>query len=451
MGTAMNGSSAIERSEGAAQTTARSPLPRGWLRRLVLKPWAGANPLPRVELLLYALIALVSLGGTVYAAVELSPPLMTEPLLLGVIVALAASITLPFGPSQLVSDSSDLFLAIAIVGLGMSGGGAWVALSATVIIAVTRGGDWQRVILFAAFFGAMGASAVATVEAIDLAVAAAWWVPIVQTYAVFVAWFVVGIVFHVIDVFCIPERTHRVAGLMAAVRREHGDSIEESLRSLLSTPPMAALSVIAYQLSPATLFLVAAPYIAGWNAMHLAARLASAEHRSGIDSLTGLANRERLYERATTELEMARAYGHSVTIVMGDLDNFKRVNDTLGHLTGDEVLRATATILRRRVDERVYLAARYGGEEFLLLLPTATVESAFDLVEAIRVEVEQEIGQYGTSVSWGLTRMLPDDDLEQMIARADKALYASKIAGKNCTTIWPEHPADTQMVDGLAA
>jgi diguanylate cyclase (GGDEF)-like protein len=173
-----------------------------------------------------------------------------------------------------------------------------------------------------------------------------------------------------------------------------------------------------------------------WNAMNMAARLADAEHRSGTDALTGLANRERLQRRATVEFEVAAMYGHPVAIAMGDLDYFKRVNDTMGHLAGDEALRVIADLLRRHVDDRNALAARYGGEEFLLLMPAVTARHAFDIVERIREDAEPLLTEYRSSISWGISELMPGESFDELIDRADQALYASKLSGKNCTTMW---------------
>jgi diguanylate cyclase (GGDEF)-like protein len=165
------------------------------------------------------------------------------------------------------------------------------------------------------------------------------------------------------------------------------------------------------------------------------------------DDLTGLANKRAFGEQADKEVARAERFGHPLSLLMLDIDDFKQVNDTYGHLQGDEVLRRVAAILEdesRGVDE----PARYGGEEFVVALPETDAAGAFELAERVRSRIESEQipfldgdGQrqadrgrraLRVTASVGVASM-PDSghDLETLIAAADAALYAAKRAGKN--------------------
>jgi diguanylate cyclase (GGDEF)-like protein len=156
------------------------------------------------------------------------------------------------------------------------------------------------------------------------------------------------------------------------------------------------------------------------------------------DELTGLSNNRRFRELISKEAARARRFGHELSLIMLDIDDFKRVNDTYGHLQGDEVLRMVGKVLddeSRGVDE----PARYGGEEFAVALPETGLEGATELAERIRGRIESEAvergGAAGTlkvTASLG-TATLPDcaATAHDLIAAADGALYEAKRLGKN--------------------
>ena len=157
------------------------------------------------------------------------------------------------------------------------------------------------------------------------------------------------------------------------------------------------------------------------------------------DLLTGLHNR-RGFEAAVTQL-----FGHSgnglpgAAILLADIDHFKRVNDTYGHLFGDQVIRACGQVLSSAVKGRD-VAARFGGEEFLVLLPSTPGNGALALAEQIRVAFSRVrirrtgSGQTGDQVTISIGVAVPTvgETLEQVIERADQALYQAKHAGRNC-------------------
>lgn len=154
------------------------------------------------------------------------------------------------------------------------------------------------------------------------------------------------------------------------------------------------------------------------------------------DVLTGLSNRRHFLERAAQELGRVRRYDTPSAFIMLDIDHFKRINDTWGHATGDDVLRRMALVLGAAVRE-TDLVGRLGGEEFGVLLPETGLEPALALAERLREAVtEEEVPVEGErlrfSASFGVTLLHADDETVDMpMARADAALYAAKFAGRN--------------------
>ncbi|MCC7055469.1 MAG: diguanylate cyclase [Gemmatimonadaceae bacterium] len=157
------------------------------------------------------------------------------------------------------------------------------------------------------------------------------------------------------------------------------------------------------------------------------------------DPLTQVLNRRALTERLASELDRARRYGHSVAVLMMDLDHFKQVNDTHGHLVGDGVLKDTAEVLRAAVRSADFVA-RYGGEEFVVVLPETSMEGAVIFAERLRERIATTpfLGSAGQpmrlSVSVGVSlfpapRITSVDDL---LSAADAALYRAKADGRNC-------------------
>ena len=154
------------------------------------------------------------------------------------------------------------------------------------------------------------------------------------------------------------------------------------------------------------------------------------------DGLTGVVNRRRFMELAGQELDRCRRLGHPLSIGLADLDDFKRINDRWGHLTGDSVLRTTACRFRdecRRIDT----LARYGGEEFILLMPETGPEAALSACERLRQSLAKQPipvdgNELEVTVSIGIAPWTGGNEtLEELIDRADKALYAAKKMGKN--------------------
>ena len=173
-----------------------------------------------------------------------------------------------------------------------------------------------------------------------------------------------------------------------------------------------------------------------------ALRAANAElgHLANTDALTQLANRRHFMEILQQEVERAHRYARPVALIMVDLDHFKKVNDKYGHAQGDEVLRATADVLRG-VCRDVDLAGRLGGEEFALLLPETDAEGARTVAERVRTRMEamrhharaaSVAGEtFGVTASLGVAALEPSATAEDVLRRADEVLYAAKAAGRN--------------------
>jgi diguanylate cyclase (GGDEF)-like protein len=165
--------------------------------------------------------------------------------------------------------------------------------------------------------------------------------------------------------------------------------------------------------------------------------LRQAEQRAIIDSLTSLYNRRFLFEFMQQQIVQSRRYHHPLSILMLDLDHFKRVNDTYGHESGDLVLKLFALRLKEslRVSD---IAARYGGEEFVAVLPNTNLKGALELAEKIRaVTMEVDLSHFlpdlpSISVSIGVA-CFPNHGttIEQLQRAADAALYQAKQAGRN--------------------
>ncbi|WP_280552778.1 sensor domain-containing diguanylate cyclase [Halomonas sp. 25-S5] len=154
------------------------------------------------------------------------------------------------------------------------------------------------------------------------------------------------------------------------------------------------------------------------------------------DPLTGAANRRHFFERAAEELARARRHGDALSLVMLDLDHFKRINDHWGHATGDRVLQAFAAGVRSLL-RREDLFGRIGGEEFVVLLPATGLEGALPLAERLRrqtegLDLEENGERVSVTTSAGVATLgAGDASTDALLQRADEALYAAKRAGRN--------------------
>lgn len=169
------------------------------------------------------------------------------------------------------------------------------------------------------------------------------------------------------------------------------------------------------------------------------------EHMAGTDPLTRLYNRRTFLNACERELRISREKGRHFSILMADLDHFKKVNDRYGHQAGDAALVAAVESMQSAVRGSDVLA-RWGGEEFAALLPDASLEAAYIVAERMRVNVENielpiaSLGARGSAVlrmtiSIGVATCEPGDDIATIMSRADQGLYLAKDSGRNCVLI----------------
>ncbi|NMX67939.1 diguanylate cyclase [Pseudomonas sp. WS 5111] len=154
-----------------------------------------------------------------------------------------------------------------------------------------------------------------------------------------------------------------------------------------------------------------------------------------IDPLTGLPNRAAWSERLESEVNTWHQQGNSLSLAMLDLDHFKRINDSYGHLAGDKVLKIIANVLGKRLRPTDFIA-RFGGEEFVLLMPDSALGDALQLGERLRAAIEacpfHFKGERVTiTMSIGMAQFQPGERSDLTLKRADEALYRAKAAGRN--------------------
>jgi diguanylate cyclase (GGDEF)-like protein len=157
------------------------------------------------------------------------------------------------------------------------------------------------------------------------------------------------------------------------------------------------------------------------------------------DALTGCFNRHYMNEQLAGEIERCKRYGRALSILMCDVDHFKKVNDTWGHPAGDAVLRLVGATLRENLRHGSDWVARFGGEEFLIVFPETTLEAASILAEKFRKRIEDLIIDFDqrtlhVTASFGVATLLPgdgDEKQEVLFARADAMLYQAKQRGRN--------------------
>jgi diguanylate cyclase (GGDEF)-like protein len=179
-------------------------------------------------------------------------------------------------------------------------------------------------------------------------------------------------------------------------------------------------------------------------ALENARLFAEVQQLATTDPLTELANRRHFFTLARTECDRAMRYGHPLSAMMLDVDNFKKINDRYGHAAGDQVLRAIATQFRSTL-RSVDVVGRYGGEEIVVLLPETERDGARQVAERLRQNLAQTAvpidgGTLLITASLGVATREPGDeiDLETLIDCADQALYIAKQTGKNRVVCWED-------------
>jgi diguanylate cyclase (GGDEF)-like protein len=195
---------------------------------------------------------------------------------------------------------------------------------------------------------------------------------------------------------------------------------------------------------PNMAFQLVACALVGVLVAYLRRRVEREEWSSRHDALTGLPNVRAFHERADQELARARRYGGPLTIAYLDLDNFKALNDQLGHRAGDRALRLVGELLLQSA-RASDVAARLGGDEFVILMPETSAEGAHSVLERLRAELARAFSEFcprassaatGVSVSIGaVTFVQLPESVEQLLGAADDRMYAVKRAGKNLVRV----------------
>lgn len=160
------------------------------------------------------------------------------------------------------------------------------------------------------------------------------------------------------------------------------------------------------------------------------------KEKSRLDGLTGIFNRATFMEILREAVRNSNAGPHELALIMLDIDNFKNINDSYGHLAGDEVLRVLGRLLAERL-RRNDIAARYGGEEFVVVMSGSGQQQTLKTAEKLRESVGKIkiAGLPTVTISLGATLYRHGEDPEQFIQRADMALYDAKRSGKNCVRL----------------
>ncbi len=154
------------------------------------------------------------------------------------------------------------------------------------------------------------------------------------------------------------------------------------------------------------------------------------------DPLTGLANRRRLMEFLEHEINRFNRYHEPFSVIMADIDYFKKVNDEFGHDMGDKVLQGFSKLMQANMRD-VDLVARLGGEEFVIVMQKTSLNEATEKAQTLRTSTKQlsfEGMQRGITTSFGVAEFTSVDDAHTLLKRVDQAVYASKNSGRDCVT-----------------
>jgi diguanylate cyclase (GGDEF)-like protein len=243
--------------------------------------------------------------------------------------------------------------------------------------------------------------------------------------------------------FAVPILTYSLRGLMVYVicaslfnlfyLIQHYDTLYLWFYGYLGL--IASCGHIGYQMHSQAKELIHASALNDLMSLRLGAKNEELHQHANIDGLTGVHNRRYIVNQFEKMYSKATRFHSACSILLIDIDYFKKVNDTYGHLVGDEVLVDVAQLLERTL--RDYdLIGRYGGEEFLVLLPMTSLKEAQVLAERLREEVEssEEITSkqgFGVTISIGVAQISEHDSQKQLLQRTDEALYRAKAIGRN--------------------
>jgi diguanylate cyclase (GGDEF)-like protein len=230
-----------------------------------------------------------------------------------------------------------------------------------------------------------------------------------------------------------------------------GNAVIQLVRSVVYAIPLAGIALplndTALSMAFFSIGALALPALTlGAVMMANADLVARARHAADHDHLTGARSRRAFFDLAARERARALRAGSPLSLLLFDVDHFKRINDTHGHATGDRVL---ADIVERAGAEvrNIDVVARLGGEEFAVLLPDTALDTALLVAERLRAALDRSFdggaGAVGYTVSIGAATLLADESIDGMLSRADAALYAAKAGGRNAVVDARELPAKT--------
>ncbi|MDT7541516.1 MAG: hypothetical protein QOE33_1420 [Acidobacteriota bacterium] len=233
------------------------------------------------------------------------------------------------------------------------------------------------------------------------------------------------VIFYVLPIALVAWLVGRRAGYVIAAASGVSYFLTEYLSSHFDGREHVALFNAFVRLGG---FLFAAYFVSELRRSH--------EHERELartDDLTGAVNRRSFFEAAQNEINRARRHRHPFSVAYMDVDNFKELNDTMGHAAGDDALRSVARAIRRDVRE-IDLVARLGGDEFVVLLPETNDEAARTVVNRVRANLDALAAREGWSVTFSIgvvTWTTPPRTVDTMIRHADDAMYEVKNTGKN--------------------
>lgn len=170
----------------------------------------------------------------------------------------------------------------------------------------------------------------------------------------------------------------------------------------------------------------------------LALQFQKIDHQARTDTLTGISNRRDFYEQASRAIHFAQKQDEAFSLIMFDLDNFKNMNDTYGHLIGDDLLMDISALIQKNI-RSTDLFARWGGEEFILGLLKTDKEQAFNVAEKLREAIASaEFSKdLHITASFGVVQLNKDnnENMQDVLKLVDQAMYQAKERGKNCTVV----------------
>lgn len=242
------------------------------------------------------------------------------------------------------------------------------------------------------------------------------------------------------------EVTDDEAGKYNAELKKHGESLNQGLDAEALKELVGEISQETQTMRSSVESLQGKLHESKSEVERLQQELSSARSEALIDPLTGVFNRRGFDAQMTNLAANSKASGKCISILMLDIDLFKKINDAYGHLFGDKVIRLVAETLKAQVKGQDSVA-RLGGEEFAVILPDTSVQGAQSVAEHIRQTIEkgkirrldkdESVG--GITISIGIADCQPGGDWLEALGHADEALYASKQGGRNRSTIYTPH------------